>query len=274
MAPSDRIDGRTLLLLGGMYGILAGNVALYYARPLHPVMHVLIGAIGIHLAFTIWHEAVHLNLSRRHWVNNVVGILGMLPYMTPYFIQRWIHLEHHRRLNTEQDPNLVYAGGALLTLPLRYVRALRYAKKVLAADPRSRAERFSDRVTVALVVGVYVVALLHGLLLDTLVLWLFPFVLAKLTMDWYINWLPHVGLPPDRYQGTRIIDVAWLTPLVLLHNYHAVHHLWPALPWHRYRATFTAKLDYLQSHGVPIEHRVAGGWSRTAGAGGKPLLAR
>ena len=55
-------------------------------------------------------------------------------------------------------------------------------------------------------------------------------------MDWYINWLPHAGLPPDRYRGTRIVDVAWLTPLVLGHNYHAIHHLWPNLPWHRYRA--------------------------------------
>ena len=46
------------------------------------------------------------------------------------------------------------------------------------------------------------------------------------------------------------------TPLVLGHNYHAIHHLWPNLPWHRYRGVFRERLDWLERHGVPIEHRV------------------
>ena len=58
--------------------------------------------------------------------------------------------------------------------------------------------------------------------------------------------------------GTRIIDVPWLTPLVLGHNYHAIHHLWPRIPWHRYPSTFTHKRSYLEEHGVPIEQRVPG----------------
>jgi fatty acid desaturase len=79
-------------------------------------------------------------------------------------------------------------------------------------------------------------------------------------MDWYVNYLPHAGLPPHRFHGTRIIDVRWLTFALLSHNYHAIHHLWPAIPWHRYRATFTQKLDYLREHGVPIETRIT--WAR------------
>jgi beta-carotene hydroxylase len=77
-------------------------------------------------------------------------------------------------------------------------------------------------------------------------------------MDWYINYLPHVGLPAGRFRGTRIIDVPWLTPLVMGHNYHAIHHLWPALPWHRYRGVFVEEKAYLRERGVPIEHRVLG----------------
>jgi fatty acid desaturase len=41
-----------------------------------------------------------------------------------------------------------------------------------------------------------------------------------------------------------------------VHNYHAIHHLWPTIPWHRYRAVFRRKLGYLQEHRVPIEHGV------------------
>ena len=78
-------------------------------------------------------------------------------------------------------------------------------------------------------------------------------------MDWYINYLPHVGLPPDRFLGTRIIYVHWLTPWVLCHNYHAIHHLWPTIPWHRYTDRFESKLDYLKEHRVPIETHLVGG---------------
>jgi beta-carotene hydroxylase len=117
-----------------------------------------------------------------------------------------------------------------------------------------------DRLPLALVAGVVIAALWSGRFVDLLVLWLLPFALSKLLMDWYINWLPHTGLPPDRYRGTRILDIAWLTPLVLGHNYHAIHHLWPNLPWHRYRPVFIERRAQLRERGVPIETRLSG-WS-------------
>jgi fatty acid desaturase len=254
-------DVPTLLLLLAMYAMLAGNVALFYLRPLSPLVHVLIGTVAIHLAFTVWHEAVHGTVSRRQGVNDVVGVLGMLPYMTPYFMQRWVHLEHHRKLNNEDDPNFIYTNGPLLTLPFRYPRALVYGKKLLKTDPRTPAERRSDLVTTLLVLSVYAAAALTGRLVDVVVLWFVPVVFAKLVMDWYINYLPHRGLPPDRYKGTRIIAVPWFTPLVLNHNYHAIHHLWPTVPWHRYRQIYRKKHEHLKQHGVPIERRVFGSWT-------------
>lgn len=251
-----RADLRTLTLLAGMYAILGANVALYYSYRQHPVVHVLIGALAIHLAFTIWHEAVHETVSKRTWVNNVVGVVGMLPYMTPYFMQKWVHLEHHRKLNREDDPNYIYTDGSYITLPFRYIRALRYANRLLKKDPRSRGERLSDLTTTLAIGVIYAVAILRGSALDILVLWFAPVVIAKLVMDWYVNYLPHVGLPPDRFAGTRVIEVGWFTPLVLGHNYHAVHHLWPTVPWHRYRQVYKKKLEYLKRHGVPVENRV------------------
>jgi fatty acid desaturase len=251
-------DWPTLLLLLAQHVLFWGNLVLWWTRPLPLVVHVAIAILAIHLAFTIWHEAVHRNVARTAWANDVVGVLGMFLYMTPYFMQRWVHLEHHRRLNEVDDPNLIYASGAFWTLPLRYPRAVRYARQLLKDDPRSRGERLADHATLAVLAAVWAAALWQGVLLDLLLLWALPFVIAKLLMDWYINWLPHVGLPPDRFLGTRVVDVPWLTPLVLVHNYHAIHHLWPGIPWHRYRAVFREKHDYLAKHGVPVEHHVFG----------------
>jgi beta-carotene hydroxylase len=189
----------------------------------------------------------------------------MFPYMTPYFMQRWIHLQHHARLNEREDPNFVYTDGPFYTIFLRYFRALTYASRLLQRDPRSRGERISDAVFLVAVAGVYVAAWAHGMLVDVLLLWTLPVVIAKVIMDWYINYLPHVGLPPHRFHGTRVVDAGWFTPLVLGHNYHAIHHLWPSEPWHRYRSIFRDRIDYLREHGVPIEHSLFG---RRSGAPG------
>jgi fatty acid desaturase len=256
MASWRKPDWPTVAVLAGMYVVLVGNHLLYWTAPLPLVVHVLLSAVAIHLAFTIWHEAVHGNVSRRSWVNDVVGVVGMFPYMTPYFMQKWIHLQHHARLNERDDPNYVYIDGPFWKIPLRYPRALGYARQVLERDPRGRGERLSDTGFLATVAGVYALAWWYGVLADVLLLWFVPVIIAKVVMDWYINYLPHVGLPPDRYLGTRIVDVPWLTPLVLVHNYHAIHHLWPTIPWHRYRAVFERKRGYLREHGVPIEHDV------------------
>ena len=246
MPSSRETDWPTILILVSMYGLLVGNLVLYWSYPLPLCLHMLFSTVAIHLAFTIWHEAVHHNVSRRGWVNDAVGVVGMFPYMTPYFMQKWIHLEHHARLNERDDPNYIYIDGPFWKLPLRHPRALAYAKAVLRQDPRAPRERIADAVFLCGVVGVYAAAWWQGVLVDFLLLWLLPVVFAKVIMDWYINYVPHVGLPPDRFLGTRIIDVPWLTPLVLGHNYHAIHHLWPTIPWHGYHAVFKRKLPYLK----------------------------
>jgi len=258
MRSSRKTDWPTLLVLLGMYGVLVGNFVLYWSSPLPLMVHIFLSTLAVHLAFTIWHEAVHRNVSSRTWVNNLVGVVGMFPYMTPYFMQKWIHLQHHARLNERDDPNVIYTDGPFWTIPLRYPRALRYAGKVMRQDPRSKAEKVADTLSLCTVAGVYAVAWWLGVLLDVLLLWLLPFALAKLIMDWYINYLPHVGLPAHRFWGTRVVNVPWLTPLILCHNYHAIHHLWPSIPWHRYPTIFMQKLQYLREHGVPIEHNVLG----------------
>jgi beta-carotene hydroxylase len=256
MSSTRRTDWQTLALLAAMYGLLIGNFAIYRASPLPLVVHVLVASLAIHLAFTIWHEAAHNNVSPRRWLNDAAGVLGIFPYMAPFHYEKWIHLQHHVLLNRPDDPNFNYIDGPFWQLPLRYLRVLRYVVEKSKQDPRGLRERRIDRASVLAVLSLYAVAAWQGALVDLLLLWFVPFVLSKILMDWYINYLPHVGLPPHRFQGTRIVDVPWLTLALVGHNYHAIHHLWPSIPWHRYRATFTEKRDYLDDNGVPIEHGV------------------
>lgn len=255
--PPLKLDRFTLLLLLGQWIVFVGNIAAAIVEPLPPWVHVVVGFLPVHVAFTIWHEAAHGTVSNRRWVNHLVGVAGMLPYMTPYFLQRNVHLDHHRYLNEpDRDPNEVYAAGPLWQLPLRYLRLATAARKAVREDPRTASMKVSDGVFFGVVVGVYAWAIFQGFFTALFFAWLLPFAIAKVVMDIYVNYLPHVGLPADRFKGTRIIEVGWLTPLVLAHNYHAIHHLWPAVPWHGYLARFRKRRDYLVENGVPIEHRV------------------
>jgi len=259
-SPTSRsADGRTLVILAAMYALLIGNFCLYWSHPGPVLLHILLSTVAIHLAFTVWHETVHRNVSHRAWINNAVGMAGILPYMFPYFMQRWIHLQHHAKLNQEEDPNHLYIDGPFWQIPLRYLHAIPFLRKLRDADPRTPAEKVADVLLPCSVLSLYAIGWYVGVLIDLLLLWFLPVLLAKIIMDWYINYLPHVGLPAHRFRGTRIIDVPWFTPLVLGHNYHAIHHLWPGIPWHRYKSIYTERRSYLKQHGVPIEHRVIGG---------------
>src|SRR5262245_66267010 len=97
MPASRRTDWPTLALLAAMYALLIGNFAWHRLAPLPLLAHVAIAAAAIHLSFTIWHEAVHRNVSHRAWVNHAVGVLGMFRYMTAFFMMRWLHFDHHAR---------------------------------------------------------------------------------------------------------------------------------------------------------------------------------
>lgn len=241
-----------------MYAVLLGNFALYQAAPLPVWIHVVIAAIGIHMSFTIWHEAAHMNVSSSRRYSDGVGFLGIFPYMAPYFLERWLHLQHHTLLNQETDPNRIYTEGPFWQIGFRYLRLLQFARERLAEDPRSRAQKNADMAPMLVTVSLFALAAASGMFWDLVLLWLVPLVISKVVMDWYVNYLPHVGLPATRFGGTRIVDVGWFTPLVLCHNYHAIHHLWPDIPWHRYPETFREKRDYLREHGVPVETRLTG----------------
>ena len=176
----------------------------------------------------------------------------------PFYMQKNIHLKHHEKLNEADDPNLIYAGGPFWQLPLRYFKTISYMNQWVKTDPRTANEKRSDQTWMLVAAVIYAIAFFAGFFKEILLLWLVPKIIAKLVMDWYINYLPHACLPPDKFEGTRIIDLPWFTPFVLFHNYHAVHHLWPKNPWHSYYKLYCERNDFIKKHGVPIEHRLSG----------------
>ena len=196
--------------------------------------------------FTVLHDAVHYSISRRRWVNALLGRLTV-PFVVPYAsatLFGFIHIEHHRNTNEEldTDPDAWATDGPWWQLPFRWLTidvwyACFYVKHIRRRSPRELAETAG---IIAVFAAGITVAALTGTLWAVAVIYLIPARIALGVLAWWFDWLPHHGLEvtqrENRYRATRNrIGMEWLlTPVLLYQNYHLVHHLHPSIPFYRY----------------------------------------
>ncbi len=251
------VDWPTLGLLAAMWTGLLGNlwVALATVEPgwVQLGVHVLVGVVFLNLSFTIWHEGVHGTVFRSRALNDVVGVLGAWPAWIPYFLIRRGHQLHHRHTNDpERDPDTWFLEGSIWTLPLRYPGGTLRTKRLVAGTDPPAWERAADAAQGLLLLAAFGALLWAGRVDVLLACWVLPKLLAMWIHAWYVNVLPHQGLPVGRFRDTRILPSRWLALPMVLHNYHGVHHAWQTVPWHRYPAAFAAKREFLLQRGAPI----------------------
>ena len=217
------------------------------------LVHIALGTFFLNMSFTIWHEAAHGTVFKSRLANDILGVIGAWPAMLPYFTVRRDHVLHHEHVNDpERDPDFWFLEGSIWSLPLRYPSGVKRALKVVDRAGSPEWEKRADRASFVLVVIAIVLGAWLTSPLVVLTTWLLPKGFAMWIHAWYVNVLPHRGLPAERYLDTRIVVSRWLTPLMLCHNYHGIHHVWMTVPWHRYPKVFRAKRSFLEDRKVPI----------------------
>jgi len=93
-----------------------------------------------------------------------------------------------------------------------------------------------------------------GLGLEVLVLWVAPAFLASGLLAFAFDWLPHAPHSERRrYLDTRVIEGRALSALLFCQNYHLIHHLYPRVPFYRYRTLFNVVRPELEHEGARIE---------------------
>lgn len=89
-----------------------------------------------------------------------------------------------------------------------------------------------------------------------LLTWVLPARLAIFLLAFSFDYLPHrphrVTAAENRFLATRIVDSRVLEVVLLAQNYHLIHHLYPAVPFYRYRQVWTAEEHVLREKGAPI----------------------
>ncbi len=215
--------------------------------------HVAVGLVALNLSFTVWHEAVHGLVFKGALGNHVVGLLGAFPALIPWFTIRRGHQLHHAHTNDpERDPDQWFLRGSIWSLPMRYPAGIARTRRLVLASGQPAFEPWADRAQLALALGAMAALAWTAGPLLVLCCWIVPKGSAMWIHAWYVNVLPHRGLPAGRYQDTRIFALNWLAPFFLMHQYHGLHHAWASVPWHRYGAAFRAKRDFLEARGVPV----------------------
>jgi fatty acid desaturase len=239
-------------LVGHLLGLLATGSVVWLAQGtlwLWPAMW-LHGVVLIFL-FTPLHECIHRTAFKTRALNEavafVIGVLIVLP--REYF--RAFHFAHHRfTQDPERDPELAAPKPANLRQWLWHVSGFPYwiaqlrgtvthalgrATETFYKDDRQRrAVIVEARVVLAIYAFVLLVSIAAGST-AALIYWVIPALLGQPVLRLYL--MAEHGLcplTPDMMENTRTTytnalmrALAWNMP------YHAEHHAYPAVPFHR-----------------------------------------
>lgn len=192
-------------------------------------------------AFTGMHDASHMALGKDHRLSVVAGEICATILLVRFQAFRQLHLRHHRFTNEpSKDPDGWTGVGPRWQLPFRWATTdINYYREY---DPENlEIETWQDwlsRVSAVVLVSVLALLLLMGGWRELLLLWVLPARVSLFCAAYIADFVPHMrphGVPRSRdpYQHTAVIRGWGLSVLLLGHNMHLVHHLYPAVPFYR-----------------------------------------
>lgn len=248
----ERRDGPGLLrfaIHGGL--IVMGAFWIGLEAPLLPLLLPLQGILLAFL-FTTLHEATHKTAFRTNALNLwVAGICGFLLLIPPLWF-RFFHFAHHRfTQDPERDPELAIPKPRSLTEYLWRLSGLPFwgsMVRILIVNaagrgnelflPESQEDRNRVKDEAQLMLGLYIGLFALSVLLESAFLfwiWVLPALIGQPALRAYL--LAEHGLCPRSdnmlansrtvYTNALVRFFAWNMP------YHAEHHAYPAVPFHK-----------------------------------------
>jgi beta-carotene hydroxylase len=201
---------------------------------------------------SVSHDLVHRSLGLPRWLNDLLLTSIELLLFRSGRAYRLVHLNHHARYpDAENDPEAIAAHGtfksALRSGPFFFVRLWWWA---VQHNPSHRQRLLIEAIIIVNCVEASVISACVGwtivpvvyLLLVYVGTWIVPLITA---------YIPHNPKGGSTLSQTRRFR-GWMVRLIAFdHLYHLEHHLYPAVPHHRW-AELARRLDpYLDRAGVP-----------------------
>ncbi len=244
---------------------------LYAKEQIHLLPHLIITSYFMYLMYTPLHEASHQNISgvnqKYRFLNPLFGFLSALFYLHSYTQHTWSHLEHHKHANDEElDPDYIMKGSNWFSIMARgffillikdyfYIRNEKL-KNDKTAKIKMKIGTIESLIPVVLLIiftNVFAVPWYHFILSYVIPL-LFAVMLLGIFFDYLVH-MPHQS--SERFGDTNVIRIKkWLDyPMTWIwsyQNYHGIHHLFPRLPFYKYKKVFMDKENELIRLGLPV----------------------
>jgi fatty acid desaturase len=260
-ALTETEDAAGLWRLAGHLGlILACGAPIAAKVPLWWVLLPVQGVLMVFL-FTLEHECTHKTPFRAPALSDWVGRLCGMVLLLPFEWFRYFHLAHHRHTNIPGlDPELASEKPETVTQWVWHVSGLPYwaaGMRLMAALVMGRTEEEylpqsarSRIVREARVMALIYLALALTLIWSPMLLWVWivPVLVGQPALRLYLL-AEHGDCPrvTDMFENTRttftnriVRFVAWNMP------YHAEHHVFPAVPFHKLPALHLKMRDHLK----------------------------
>ena len=243
--------------------LMVSLAALVLARvPLWWLLLLPLGILQVFL-FTLNHEAIHRTVFRSRWLNDAVSRLCSLVLILPTEWFRYFHFEHHRHTqDPERDPELLGTKPQTRLALAWHVSGIPLwiasIGVVLTNALGRNADGFvpgSGRAKVALearlMLALYAAAFLLSLWAQSAVLvwlWLVPVLLGQPFLRLYLM-AEHgrCAFVANMFENSRttftgplIRFLAWNMP------YHAEHHAYPTVPFHKLPALHALTAPHLR----------------------------
>lgn len=247
---------RTIVAFVFDWSVIAGAVTLTelnFSVPLY-VVAVLIVASRQHALLVLMHEGSHQRiLKNARWNDLISDVFAAFPLLVGTDEYRKHHLQHHRHLNTDQDPDWVrkakqpvwqFPRAKTLIYKDAFAAFVRGGPEWLQIGryfSRPRASRF-----VFWAVALGAIAFTGSFTLVALY-WFVPLLAVFPTVQRIRSIAEHFGLPRSNDLDSSRNVLAPAAELFFFGphgvNYHLDHHLFPSVPFYNLKKLNAALMD-------------------------------
>lgn len=251
---------QTLGLLAVAFGLFAATSLAYLSSSINIGLLITINSFAVYLAFTPLHDATHRAVSRNRRLNDWLGSIAcllLIPGITTR-IYRYLHLEHHRFAgDKKKDPDepFVSARGPALASVILFPDLMWLIWYLRHWTTRPASERLEFVLGALFYNGLHLGFLLSPYAWEFFVIWMIPQRLGLALVTYFFAHIQHpegVSWEQAPFQCTvQVVTNRLLDWLMLGQTVHIVHHLFPSLPFYRYRAAWNAGLHLLERQNIP-----------------------
>jgi len=214
---------------------------------------------------------VHSSISKNKYINNILGGLShyWLGPTANWYGFKYNHMMHHRHTNvSELDPDYwsslngpggpKFVGIRWATMDIPYwINSLKHFYK---KDYICKIKVLIYQIPI---ISLLISSIYYGFFTNLLLFWIIPARITLIILAYTFDFLPHYPhdshIHEDRYKTTSYLSVPWyvrpiFTFLTFYQNYHVIHHLYPSVPFYKYKKMWDLKNEHLiTDKKIPIQ---------------------